>query len=357
MAPLDRRLLARYREPPHPYNRSVQTIYKSALAALAIALLGAGPSGAHGFDFNFGSWHTHIKLLAHPFTGPQRWLTYDGTVNVRPVWNGAAGVEEIEASGPSRLEVLNVRMYDPRSGQWSLNGADSADGTLEAPMYGTFSNGRGTFYGQDAVDGRTVLIRQTFFDITRSSYDFQEALSDDGGTTWKPDFVAHLTRIAERAPSEGRQTVADTSHAFDFNYGTWSTHITASGAKLAGTVAVRKIWNGRALMEEIHASGAHGGFQGLTLFLYDPQSRQWSQTYADRSDATFERSMIGGFSNGRGVLTAFPSPNQGTMQCVRDVWSDIKPDSHHFEVQYSSDGCATWKPAFVADLHRIGPGL
>lgn len=317
------------------------------------------PNGAHGFDFNFGTWHTHIRRLAHPLAGAdQRWLTYDGVVTVRPVWGGAASVEEIEADGPSHIEFMNVRMYNSQSKQWSLNGVSSSDGTLGNPMYGAFSGGRGAFYDQELVDGRIVLVRQTFFDITPSSYDFQQAISDDGGASWKPDFVAHLTRTSAKAPSEGSHSVVDTSHDFDFNYGTWATHITAGPSKYVGTVAVRKIWNGRALMEEIHASaGAKDTIDGLTLFLYDPQTRQWSQTFADRSDGAFERSMIGGFDGGRGVLVAFPAPSGGSMQCVREVWSNIQPYSHHFEIQYSNDGCTTWKPAFVANLQRTGAGL
>ena len=56
-----------------------------------------------------------------------------------------------------------------------------------------------------------------------------------------------------------------------------------------GTVAVRKIWMGRAAMEEIEADGAEGHFEGLTLFLYNPQSQQWSQTFADAGDGVLNQ--------------------------------------------------------------------
>ncbi|HTU83561.1 MAG TPA: hypothetical protein VMF61_15640 [Candidatus Acidoferrales bacterium] len=346
--------------------RTLKRFSAAALAAAGIVLgqlqataaTAPAPSGARGFDFDFGTWHTRIRRLAHPFTGAKpAWLTYDGVVTVRPVWGGAASVEEIEADGPSHLELMNVRTYDPQSRQWTLNGAGSSDGTLGKPMYGAFSSGRGVFYGQEFVDGKIALVRQTFFDIAPDSYDFRQAASDDAGATWKPDFVAHLTRTSLEAPSEGGRTAPGASHDFDFNYGTWATQITAGSSIYSGTVAVRKIWDGRALMEEIHAAGSAGKIEGLTLFLYDPQTRQWSQTYADRSDGAFERSAIGGFDGGRGTLVAFPAPNAGTMQCEREVWSHIRPGGHRFEIQFSSDGCNTWKPAFVANLRRVGPGL
>ena len=48
---------------------------------------------------------------------------------------------------------------------------------------------------------------------------------------------------------------------------------------LDGTVTVRKIWDGRAQLEEIEADGPKGHWEGLTLFLYNPQSHEWNQTF------------------------------------------------------------------------------
>jgi hypothetical protein len=338
-------------------------------AAIAIALPASAPANAadanqpHAFDFNFGTWHTHIRRLQRPLSGSDVWLTYDGTVTVRKVLGGRANLEEIEADGPTHIEIMNLRLYEPSSQQWSLNGASSADGKLGTPMFGRFEGGIGTFYDQESYDGRMVLVRQKFMDITPSSYRFEQAFSGDGGTSWEPNFVANLTRISDVAPSEGTRSVSNTSHDFDFNYGTWKTHIRslrqpASGpatwADLDGTVSVRKIWNGRALMEEIKAGNASGGFEGVTLFLYDPHARQWSQTYVD-SDGTFDPPVFGGFRDGVGELVGQGSFDGKTV-FMRNVWSNITPSGHHFEVQFSADGRA-WHPLFVANLTRQGPGL
>lgn len=337
------------------------------ILALAATPAPVPHDGAHDFDFSVGTWHTHIRRLLHPLSGSKTWVTYDGTVTDRDALGGAANVEEVEANGPNHLELLDVRLYNTASHQWSLNGANSAEGTLEMPaMFGEFENGRGVFYDQEAFNGRMILDRQTFYDITPTSYSLEQAFSNDGGKTWEPNFVASLMRTSRTAPSEGSQTVGNTSHDFDFSYGTWSTHITAyettgekAGARTAyaGTVAWRKIWGGRAFLEEIKASNASGGFQGLTLFLYNPQARQWSQTFAGKGGGTFDPSMIGTFKNGRGELISFPVADGGKMVLAREVWSDIRRNSHHFEIEYSRDGGKTWKPSFVADLARIGPGL
>ena len=56
--------------------------------------------GQRDFDFNVGTWRTHIKRLQHPLTGSTTWIELNGTVKVRKVWDGRAQLEEIEADGP-----------------------------------------------------------------------------------------------------------------------------------------------------------------------------------------------------------------------------------------------------------------
>lgn len=329
------------------------------LAIIAIAALFALPTdapastaGIHDWDFNFGTWHTTIHRLVKG-----AWIEYQGTVAVSKIWGGRANLEEIEASRPGdHLEFLAVRTYNPKTQEWALNGADGSDNTIGPPAYGRFAHERGDFYDQENVDGRMALVRQTFFDITPSSYSYEQAVSRDGGASWSPNFRAHLTRLTATSPSEGAKSVANTSHDFDFNYATWNTHITAGTKAMTGLVCVRKIWNGKALMEEIKAGSGSSGFQGLTLFLYDPQAHQWSQTYADSSDGAFNPSMVGGFANSRGLLIG-QDTNGGKHVFTRDLWSNITPSGHDFEIDYSDDGGTTWHPMFVAKLTRKGPGL
>jgi hypothetical protein len=61
--------------------------------------------------------------------------------------------------------------------------------------------------------------------------------------------------------------------------------------------------------------------------------------------------LIGAFANGRGELYSQDNLKDRSI-LVKAVWSDIKPDSHHFEESYSDDGGKTWAPAFIANLTR-----
>jgi hypothetical protein len=151
--------------------------------------------GQHDFDFNLGTWKTHIRRLVHPLTGSTTWTELNGTVVVRKVWDGRAELEEIEADGPSgHFEGLTLFLYDPSAHQWSMNFADSTNGTLGTPTVGEFKDGRGEFYDQEPYQGRIIFVRFVWSDITPDSHHVEQSFSEDGGKRWEPNFVATLSR-------------------------------------------------------------------------------------------------------------------------------------------------------------------
>ena len=152
--------------------------------------------GQHDFDFEIGTWKTHVRRLLHPLTGSTTWVEYEGTTVVRKVWNGAANVLELVADGPTgHFEGMNLRLYNPESRQWSLNFANRNSGTLGQPTIGEFKNGRGEFYDQETLNGRAILVRFVISDITPDSCRFEQAFSDDGGKTWEINWIAMDTRV------------------------------------------------------------------------------------------------------------------------------------------------------------------
>ena len=48
--------------------------------------------GQHDFDFEIGTWKTHLSRRLHPLTGSTTWVQFDGTSVVRKVWNGRANL-------------------------------------------------------------------------------------------------------------------------------------------------------------------------------------------------------------------------------------------------------------------------
>jgi hypothetical protein len=156
--------------------------------------------GQHDFDFEIGTWQTHLWRLVDPLTGSTKWVEYEGTSVVRKIWNGRANLVELEVDGPTgHIEGLNLRLYNPQSRQWNLNFASSRSGTLSPPTIGEFKNGRGEFFSQETLNGQAILVRFVISDITPDSCRFEQAFSDDGGKTWEVNWIALDTRMKDEA--------------------------------------------------------------------------------------------------------------------------------------------------------------
>jgi hypothetical protein len=152
--------------------------------------------GQHDFDFEIGNWKTHLSRLQHPLSGSHTWVEYEGTSVVRKVWDGRANLVELEVDGPGgHVEGLSLRLFNPQSRQWSLNFANANGGTLSVPTVGEFKNGRGEFYDQEPFNGRMILVRNVWMDMTENSCRFEQAFSDDGGKTWETNWIAVDTRV------------------------------------------------------------------------------------------------------------------------------------------------------------------
>jgi len=161
--------------------------------------------GQHDFDFEIGTWNTHVRHRLRPLTGSETWVEMNGTTVVRRVWDGRANLVELVANGSEgRFEGLSLRLYNPESHQWSLHFASSSAGALDEPTVGEFKDGRGEFYSQEKFRGRAILVRFVISDISPNSCQFEQAFSEDGGKTWEVNWIAHDTRMVEAAgPTKG----------------------------------------------------------------------------------------------------------------------------------------------------------
>ena len=197
--------------------------------------------GQHDFDFNIGTWKTHIRRLLHPLTGSNDWVDLNGTVHIRRVWNGRAQLEELEADGPTgHFEGLTLFLYNPHAHQWGQYFVNSAEGVVNQPQIGEFKNGRGELFDQESFNGRNIFVRFVWSDITPDSHHIEQSFSDDGGRTWEPNFVATLTRDEEAStgdemPLPAASSTLDGAHDFDFHFGVWKTHIRRLQKPLTGS--------------------------------------------------------------------------------------------------------------------------
>jgi hypothetical protein len=165
---------------------------------------------------------------------------------------------------------------------------------------------------------------------------------------------SHAANASNPAP------LHDGQHDFDFEAGTWKIHLKRllhplTGSKqwveFDGTSTTRKVWDGRAWIEEFETNGSSGRVEGLTLRLYNPQSHQWSLFWANSKDGVLAQPTIGEFKNGIGEFFD-QEPFHGRSIFVRYVWSEITSNSAHFEQSFSDDGGKTWEVNWITDQTR-----
>jgi len=171
-----------------------------ALVCTSIAAASESPAaahdGQHDFDFDFGTWKTHSSRLLHPLTGSKTWVDMDGITVVTKIWDGRAYLAEYNADGPAgHIELLALRWYNPSARQWNLDFATPNVGMLGVPGVGEFKNGRGDFYDQEPIGGRSVQVRFSIWGITADTAQSEQAFSDDGGKTWEVNWINRYTRL------------------------------------------------------------------------------------------------------------------------------------------------------------------
>jgi len=319
--------------------------------------------GQHDWDTMFGTWKMHLRRRLRPLTGSNEWVDLESHDSTRKVWDGRANLDELEADGPSgHIEGLTLRLYNPRSHQWSIYWANSKSPSVDVPMIGGFHNGRGEFYDQEMLGDRSIYVRFLWTNVSENSGDFEQSFSDDGGKTWEANWVTTMEREkpgqANVAPNPDNH---DGQHDFDWEFGKWKVHVKRLAHPLSGSqqwqeydgaLDVSKIWNGRANIVEFEGKSATDQIDGLSLRLFDPKTHQWSISWANAADGTLDRiPIVGTFQNGRGEFIGFQQYS-GRWVLVRFIFSGVQTSTVHGEQSFSTDGGKTWEANWVEDLSR-----
>ncbi|MEU0529835.1 hypothetical protein [Amycolatopsis tolypomycina] len=150
------------------------------------------------FDFFIGSWTVVNRRLETLFSGCEVWDTFTGTTTCVPLFDGGGNTEEIRF--PDRgFRGFTLRLFDVERKEWSIYWANSRTGRLEPPVVGTFTGGRGDFYGDDTHEGKPIRAHYIWSDITATSARWEQEFSADGGRTWESNWVMEFTRTASGA--------------------------------------------------------------------------------------------------------------------------------------------------------------
>ncbi len=152
------------------------------------------------------------------------------------------------------------------------------------------------------------------------------------------------------------------NHDFDFLFGRWKVRNRRLRERLAAcdewvefdsTLEVRPVWGGFGNFDEYEALDTpFGEIHGLTLRLYNPESRQWTIYWANRKSGTLDPPMTGSWANGRGEFYD-QELFAGRMIYVRFIWSNDSDNAARWEQAFSDDGGKTWETNWIMDLERM----
>jgi hypothetical protein len=353
------------------------TTYRLLLFASVLSLCGALSAqtsasprdGSHDFDFNIGSWHTHIRRILDPFSPSSPFIVMEGTVTVHKVWNGKGQLEEIEADGPKgHWEGMTLFLYNPQTHEWSQTFANNTMGAPDVPLIGSFNNARGELYSQDIFRNRSILVRGTWSDITPDAHRYTESYSDDAGATWHDAFIAELTRQDPATATQAPPFAADANdpaHFFDWDLGRWRIEIARlahplTGSKtwtqMEGTTVNSPFWNGRANVAEVEADGPTGHLELLALRLYNPDTHEWTTSFATSGVGSLNpptgHPIIGSFKKGRGEFVDQEPFNGRTILVRFRIWP-VDANHAQSEQAFSADGGKTWETNWINHYARI----
>lgn len=162
-----------------------------------------------------------------------------------------------------------------------------------------------------------------------------------------------LLVVACASPAAAQE--ADGADAFDWEIGAWDTIVRvraplsedAAWTEFRGTSIVHAFSDGRANLVDLDVASGERQIEGVSLRLYNPQTRQWSLNFASMRDGVLTSPVYGGFENGCGLFYGQDTVD-GRFVLVRFVISDITANSARFVQSYSSDGGQTWIDNWIA---------
>lgn len=59
---------------------------------------------------------------------------------------------------------------------------------------GAFKDGSGEFYDQEDFNGRKIFVRYVWTVNSKDSCHWEQAFSNDGGTTWETNWIMNFVR-------------------------------------------------------------------------------------------------------------------------------------------------------------------
>jgi hypothetical protein len=151
-----------------------------------------------------------------------------------------------------------------------------------------------------------------------------------------------------------------TASDFDFFMGSWDVHNRCLRKRLAGsdewdefeaTSAARPLLDGLGNEDEFRTDYC-GGFIGMSLRFFDPETQLWSIYWTDtRRCGQLDPPVFGSFAGDTGVFLG-EDTFEGRPILVRFLWSGVTTTTPRWEQAFSDDDGESWETNWVMEFTR-----
>jgi len=136
---------------------------------------------ASEFDFWVGDWTLYSAD------------TITGNNSIYKIMDGCS-VQENFSNPKTGYLGKSWSVYNPQTKLWQQTWVDNQGGYI--PLTGTFENGKMTLAtpARKLPNGKEMVSRMIFYNITKDSFDWNWEATTDAGTTWKTNWQIHYVR-------------------------------------------------------------------------------------------------------------------------------------------------------------------
>jgi hypothetical protein len=151
---------------------------------------------ASDFDGLLGRWAVRHRRLKCRLSDCHDWEEFGGSSEIWSTLGGLGNVDDNVLELPSgSYRAMTMRAFNEKTRQWSIWWLDARHPVIEPPVHGGFSNGVGTFIGDDVFEGRPIKVRFQWSKIAAHSAQWDQAFSADGGATWETNWLMEFNRV------------------------------------------------------------------------------------------------------------------------------------------------------------------
>ena len=152
------------------------------------------PDGARDFDFLQGEWVIHHRRLRERLVGSTEWLEFETPFVMHAILGGLGNIDQCRTGDGACFEGVSLRLFDAADGLWRIYWIDSNGARLYPPVVGRFDGAEGVFRGEDAHEGRPVLVTFRWDRRDPDRPTWQQAFSPDSGLSWETNWVMAFRR-------------------------------------------------------------------------------------------------------------------------------------------------------------------